>query len=130
MRFAQQDENIYYHSMNVAVLAMMLGKEAGIQAEEMKILCQGALFHDIGKSKIDRKVLVKEGRLNKAELDFLKMHPNYGVNLLAFSETFPKLALIIVYQHHEAADGSGYPKGDQGTADPSVEQARLHRRHL
>ena len=51
MRFAQQDENIYYHSMNVAVLAMMLGKEIGIQAEEMKILCQGALFHDkIGRA--------------------------------------------------------------------------------
>ena len=114
MRFAQQDETIYYHSMNVAVLAMILGKEVGIQAEEMKILCQGALFHDIGKSKIDPKVLLKEGRLNKAELDSLKMHPNYGVNLLAFSETFPKLALNIVYQHHEAADGSGYPTGIRG----------------
>ncbi len=114
MRFAQQDENTYYHSMNVAVLAMMLGKEAGIQVEEMKTLCQGALFHDIGKSKIDRKVLVKEGRLNRAELDFLKMHPKYGVDLLAFSEAFPKLALLIVYQHHEAVDGSGYPKGVKG----------------
>ena len=114
MRFVQQDENIYYHSMNVAVLAMMLGKEAGIQAEKMKILCQGALFHDIGKSKIDRKVLVKEGRLNKTEMDFLKMHPKYGIDLLAFSETFPKLALFIIYQHHEAADGSGYPKGIKG----------------
>ena len=114
MRFAQQDENIYYHSMNVAVLAMMLGKEIGIQAEEMKILCQGALFHDIGKTKIDRKVLVKEGRLNRAEMDFLKMHPKYGIDLLAFSEAFPKLALFIVYQHHEAVDGSGYPKGIKG----------------
>jgi putative nucleotidyltransferase with HDIG domain len=114
MQFAPQDENIYYHSMNVAVLAMMLGKEAGIQAEEMKILCQGALFHDIGKSKIDRKVLVKEGRLNKAEMDFLKMHPKYGVDLLAYSENFPKLALLVIYQHHEAVDGSGYPKGVKG----------------
>jgi len=80
----------------------------------MKILCQGALFHDIGKSKIDRKVLVKEGRLNKTEMDFLKMHPKYGIDLLAFSETFPKLALFIIYQHHEADDGSGYPKGIKG----------------
>ncbi len=111
MQFAQQDENIYYHSMNVAVLAMMLGKEASITPEEMKVLCQGALFHDIGKSRIDRKVLVKEGRLNKAELDYLQMHPKYGVDLLAFSESFPKLALLIIYQHHEAVNGSGYPKG-------------------
>lgn len=114
MRFAQQDENIYYHSLNVAVLAMMLGKEIGIKAEDMKTLCQGALFHDIGKTKIDRKVLVKEGRLNKAEMDFLKMHPRYGIDILAFSEAFPKPALFIVYQHHEAVDGYGYPKGIKG----------------
>ncbi len=114
MRFSPQDENIYYHSLNVAVLAMMLGKEAGVGAEELNILCQGALFHDVGKSRIDRKVLVKEGRLNKAELDFLRMHPKYGVDLLAFAESFPKLALLVIYQHHEAVDGSGYPKGVRG----------------
>jgi putative nucleotidyltransferase with HDIG domain len=114
MRFAGQDETIYYHSMNVAVLAMMLGREVGIQAEEMKILCQGALFHDIGKGKIDRKVLLKDRTLTRAEIDFLQQHPKYGVDSLAYSETFPKLALIIIYQHHECADGSGYPKGIKG----------------
>lgn len=114
MRLDAKDENIYYHSMNVAVLSMLLGKVAGIHEEEMKVLCQGALFHDVGKSRIDRKVLVKEGRLNKTEMDFLKMHPKYGVESLAYSETFPKLALLILYQHHECCDGSGYPKGLKG----------------
>lgn len=111
MRFTARDENIYYHSMNVAVLSMMLGKMVGIGSEEMKALCQGALFHDIGKSRIDRKVLVKEGRLNRAELEFLKLHPKYGFEILAPAENFPRLALLIVYQHHECVDGSGYPMG-------------------
>jgi len=81
------DEGVYYHSMNVAVLAMMLGRELGITAEQMKILCQGALLHDIGKSRIDRKVLSKEKGLTKPELDFLMLHPRYGVEILAHLET-------------------------------------------
>ncbi len=114
MRLASTDEGIYYHSMNVTVLAMMLGREVGITAEEMKILCQGALMHDIGKSRIDRKVLVKEKGLTKPELDFLRLHPKYGVEILAPADTFPRVGLMIVYQHHEASDGSGYPKGITG----------------
>lgn len=114
MRFAGQEETIYYHSMNVAVLAMMLGREVGIQPEEMKILCQGALFHDIGKSRIDRKILLKDRPLTRVETESLQQHPKHGVDILAYSETFPKLALIIIYQHHECADGSGYPKGVMG----------------
>ena len=71
-------------------------------------------FHDIGKSRIDHKVLIKEKNLTKAELDFLHLHPKYGVDILAPSDAFPKLSLVIVYQHHEACDGSGYPKGSLG----------------
>lgn len=115
MRLASKDEGIYYHSMNVTVLTMMLGREMGVTAEEMKILCQGALLHDIGKSRIDRKVVVKEKGLTKPELDFLRLHPKYGVEILARSETFPKIGLMIVYQHHEMSDGSGYPKGLSGS---------------
>lgn len=107
-------EGVYYHSMNVTVLAMMLGRELGISAEDMKILCQGALLHDIGKSRIDKKVLSKEKGLTKPELDFLMLHPKYGVEILALMETVPKTVLMIVYQHHEAIDGSGYPKGLMG----------------
>ena len=75
MRLASKDEGIYYHSMNVTVLAMMLGRELGITAEEMNTLCQGALLHDVGKSRIDKKVVVKEKGWTKPELDFLKLHP-------------------------------------------------------
>ena len=101
--------------MNVTVLSMMVGRELGIFSEDMKALCLGALFHDIGKSKIDIKVLVKdEDSMTKPERDFLRLHPKYGVDILAASEGLPKLSLMIVYQHHENLDGSGYPKGVSG----------------
>lgn len=114
MRNASHDEGIYHHAMNVTVLAMMLGKEVGISAEEMKILCHGALLHDIGKSRIDKKVVLKEKGFTKSELDFLRLHPKYGVEMLAQLQDIPKIALMIVYQHHEHWDGSGYPQGIAG----------------
>ena len=58
-----------------------------------------------------KKVLVKEKGWTKAELDFLQMHPKYGVEILAPADDFPKLSLLVIYQHHEHCDGSGYPKG-------------------
>jgi putative nucleotidyltransferase with HDIG domain len=115
MQINAKEEGRYYHSMNVAVLSMMIGKELGVFSEDMKCLCLGALFHDIGKSKIDIKVLVKnENSLTKPEADFLRLHPKYGVEMLSAAEGMPKLALLTVYQHHEHLDGSGYPKGASG----------------
>jgi putative nucleotidyltransferase with HDIG domain len=111
---ASKDEGIYYHSMNVTVLAMMLGKQVGVTSEEMKILCQGALLHDVGKSRIDKKVVLKEKGHTKPELNFLQLHPKYGVEILASLPNIPRAVLTIVYQHHEACDGSGYPQGITG----------------
>jgi putative nucleotidyltransferase with HDIG domain len=114
MRVAANDEGVYYHAMNVTVLAMMLGKEVGVSQEEMKLLCQGALLHDIGKSRVDKKVVLKEKNFTKPELDFLRLHPKYGVEILASMKSIPKMVMMIVYQHHEAFDGSGYPQGIPG----------------
>lgn len=114
MRVSTQDEGLYHHAMNVTVLAMMLGKEVGLTPEEMKSLCQGALLHDIGKSRIDKKVALKEKGFTRAELDFLRLHPKYGVEILAALQNIPKPILIIVYQHHEAWNGTGYPTGLKG----------------
>ena len=115
MQIAAKDEGLYYHAMNVTVLSMMLGKQMGVFSEDMKILCLGALFHDIGKSKIDIKVLYKEEKsMSKPEREFLRLHPKYGVELLSIADDVPKAVLVAVYQHHERLDGSGYPKGSSG----------------
>lgn len=106
-----KDDTAFYHTLNVSILALVLGREYGISAEEAKLLGMGALFHDIGKSKIPKKLLYKRGSLTPAEAKLLQMHPQYGHQMMSAIEAFPKAALPIILTHHEAIDGSGYPKG-------------------
>lgn len=107
------DEGMYYHSLNVAVLCLMLGKEVGLSAEDLKALGLGAMFHDIGKSKIEKKVL-KALKPGKAELQIIHMHPKFGVEIAVKAGGFPEPALRIIFQHHERMDGTGYPMRLQG----------------
>jgi len=111
------DENVYYHALNVAVLAMLLGQKIGLNREALKRLGLGAILHDIGKCRVDRKILLKETPLTRPEEDFLRLHPKYGVELLAArGEKIAPDALDIVLHHHERMDGSGYPDGLKGNA--------------
>lgn len=108
-------ENVFFHSLNVSVLAMMLGRQYGLSAEDMRKLGLGALFHDIGKSRIPKSILHKETAMTRAEWTFYQLHPKYGVEILSKIEKFPSEALQAVYQHHEQNDGQGYPlKLDSG----------------
>ncbi|HEY0844695.1 MAG TPA: HD-GYP domain-containing protein [Noviherbaspirillum sp.] len=108
-------EDMYFHSLNVSVLAMMLAKQLGLPREDVKELGFGSLFHDIGKIEIPDKVLLKSSGLTKAELHLLQQHCAYG-EPIARKLGLSKKALDIVTQHHECMDGSGYPRslsGDQ-----------------
>lgn len=104
-------EDMYYHSLNVTVLSLMVAKAAGLESNEAKHLGLGAMFHDVGKLKIPKKVLLKKEKLNKAEKKLLELHPKYGVDLLKITKEFPEEVLPIVDHHHELLDGSGYPYG-------------------
>lgn len=104
-------ENVFFHSLNVAVLSMMLGREHGLDSEMMRMLGLGALFHDIGKSRIPKSILHKSGALTRAERNFYQLHPRYGFDILSRLDMVPAEAMLAVYQHHERNDGRGYPEG-------------------
>lgn len=110
----KENENIYYHSLNVAVLAMMLGKIKKLPPEQIKIIGMGAMFHDMGKLKIPSQILRKTTPLTPAEQHFLDLHPKYGIDLVELADTFPAEAKPIIAQHHELMDGTGYPRGLTG----------------
>ncbi len=105
-----QGERIHFHAMNVTVLSLMLGHKAGMTGQEMNALGMAALFHDIGKARIEKKLLRKRGTLSPAERAVVERHPRMGVEILARTSDFPAMALEAVAQHHELADGSGYPR--------------------
>lgn len=106
-------EDVYYHSLNVAVLAMMLGRESGLTAEEISLLGMGALFHDVGKSRIPDTVLLKMEPLNHAERALFRLHCHMGEEIAEQLGLAPDVIAIIA-QHHEAMNGKGYPHGLQG----------------
>jgi len=101
-------EDVYFHSLNVSVLAMMLAKELEMPRDEIGLAGLGALFHDIGKTRVPTTILNKIGPLMPAEANFLAEHPRYGHEIGQMLK-LPAAVLDIILHHHEAMDGSGYP---------------------
>jgi putative nucleotidyltransferase with HDIG domain len=105
------NEDVYFHSLNVAILAMMLAKEIGLSPDEAREMCVGALLHDIGLNDIpDRVVKKPAAEATKAERNFRATHVELGV-AIGKRAGLSAQALSVLAQHHEFIDGSGYPKG-------------------
>ncbi|MGE4299273.1 MAG: HD-GYP domain-containing protein [Desulfovibrionaceae bacterium] len=105
------EEKKNYHALNVTVLSMMVGKEVNLNAQHMHSLGMGALFHDIGKGRVNIKHMErgKATTVRRAEESQYREHPQRGENIVADMPDFPKAARGVVLQHHEAVDGSGFP---------------------
>ena len=101
-------EEIYVHSVNVSVLAILLAKEMKVPLVDIRLIGVGCLFHDIGKLEIPSKVTLKKDPLTAAEKSLLQEHPSYGEKIARNARIDPG-ALAIVTQHHEFIDGTGYP---------------------
>ncbi|WP_024871008.1 HD-GYP domain-containing protein [Tolumonas lignilytica] len=111
MSDSPEGESLYYHSLNVAMLSMLLAKQCGKSEEEIKLLGMAAIFHDIGKIKIPSQILRKTEPLTKPEENLYKLHPRYSLALLDLAQEFPTQAKGMILKHHERLDGSGYPEG-------------------
>ena len=104
-------DEVYSHSLNVSVLSMMLTKGLNFSAEQARILGLGALLHDIGLIEVPDRVLKKRpDEYTRPERDLRAMHCEYGLRI-GKQLGLPPEVLAIIYQHHELADGSGYPLG-------------------
>ncbi len=112
------DDYTYFHSVNVAVLATMMGKEYGLNSHDLVALCIAGLFHDLGKTKVDNKLLNKPGRLEQEEFNQIKRHVNHSYDLLVGRTDIDEQAKLAALYHHENYDGSGYPEGLTGDKIP------------
>lgn len=118
----QKDEYTSGHTTRVAIYAVMLGHEMGLDAIALQLLEWSALLHDVGKIGIRDEVLKKPGRLTDPEFDHIKEHPVRSYEVV---RVVPQLtdALDGILHHHEHWDGSGYPAGLAGEDIPL--QARI-----
>ncbi len=104
-----QDESQYFHSVNVTMLSLIVGKELELDELEMNHLGVGAMLHDFGQLKIPDKILRKTSPLTSVEKKVYELHPRYGSDLAKKIGSLPQPVMEIIEQHHEHEDGSGYP---------------------
>lgn len=102
------------HSMNVCVLAILLGRHLEKSRAELQYLGICGLLHDIGKLKIPDRILNKPGPLDVTEDKVMRLHTALGRQILEGSPGIRPESPMVAYSHHERLDGSGYPLGIHG----------------
>lgn len=117
------DEYTFKHSVDVATMAMIIGKKHGLSERDVHDLGVAGLLHDVGKSKIPNEVLNKPGRLDDNEFALMKQHTLLGFEILKSRNTFSEGIMRGVLQHHEKMNGKGYPLGN--TADKIHPYAKI-----
>ena len=112
-----KDHYTYKHSQNVAMYSAILTTAAGFNEEQISIIYESALLHDIGKISIPENILGKTGRLNNDEYDTMKGHVNSAIEMIRY---LPSMDYVIpaALGHHERWDGKGYPRGLAGEEIP------------
>lgn len=111
----QDDDSVYAHCLNVALISRMMGKWLKLDDKERDILTLCGLFHDIGKISIPDEILNKPDKYTDEEFALIQQHPLFSYKLLKhqpIDERIKKAAL----QHHERWNGSGYPQKIEGEA--------------
>ncbi|HEY0764569.1 MAG TPA: HD domain-containing phosphohydrolase [Pyrinomonadaceae bacterium] len=105
-----RDSETHGHSERVVSYSLRLGREYGLNSDEMKALEFGSLLHDIGKIGVPDSILRKPAKLTEEEWVRMREHPLHGQQILRGIE-FLQGAARVVAQHHEKWDGTGYPLG-------------------
>lgn len=103
-----KDPSTQGHSQRVSDYSVYIARELGIDETSVNDLRIGSLFHDIGKIGIPDGILLKKGRLDEHEIEYVKLHPRKGVNILSQVKLLEPMTPAIL-EHHERLDGSGYP---------------------
>lgn len=96
------------HALNVTVISLLMGRTFGLGVDEMMDLGVGALLHDVGKVDVVERLRHDDGRLTAAERTHYREHVVFGVSQGKRMALSPG-ALLVLAQHHENADGSGFP---------------------
>ena len=105
------DSYTFDHSVNVAILSLLVGTRLNFDRSLLLKLGVGALLHDIGKAYIPEKILTKPASLTDKEYEIVKEHPQLGYENTKEYHNISPLSRTIILSHHERIDGTGYPQG-------------------
>lgn len=108
------DNYTFQHSIDVAIVSIMIGRKLGLPTKRLRELGIGGLLHDMGKIFMPTNIVNKPDKLTEEEFDVMKMHPDIGYELVKGVASIGILPPHVAFQHHERQDGSGYPRGLTG----------------
>ncbi|MCU8072516.1 HD-GYP domain-containing protein [Shewanella sp. SM32] len=113
-----KDAYLLEHSVNVAFLLVTFGKYLKLDRVMLREMAVGGILHDIGKIKVDNKVLHKPGKLTPEEFEHMKLHQVYALEIMNETNGLSQISKDICLMHHEKLDGRGYPRGLKGDEIP------------
>ncbi|MCM8623667.1 MAG: DUF3391 domain-containing protein [Candidatus Accumulibacter sp.] len=105
------------HALSVMTLSLLLGKQAGLSEQALRVLGTGALLHDIGARLITPSILRNPAR-NRHEEKFFRAHCRNGYDEALQAGALSPPILEAILSHHERCDGSGFPDRLMGNAIP------------
>lgn len=105
---------LYSLSVNVTILSIVTGISIGYGHHRLIPLATGALLHDIGMVRVPNYITEKSGSLTTDEYNRIKTHPLHGYRIIIRELDLGNEIANVVLQHHEAYDGSGYPRKLKG----------------
>jgi len=119
----KQYENLtYIHSVNVAVLSLLIGRQLGLDEETLPALVEAAVLHDVGKTRIPLDLVKKPGALDKRERKMMEAHPVLGAELLMQVDGLRPATPIVALEHHRTVVGGGYPDIGDGVVPHVLSQ--------
>lgn len=108
-RLKTKDETTFLHSLSVSALMIHFARYLDFDEDTVRVIGIGGLLHDVGKLEIPQEILAKEGKLDDAEMQLIRSHPELGHAILKRQAGMPDIVLDVCLNHHERIDGRGYP---------------------
>ena len=109
---AVESKDVYTkgHSERVTQYSLLIAEQLGLEMDQLEIIQQAGVLHDIGKITVELSILNKPTALDSDEYDKIKNHPLTGFRILEPIDFNEKIKMCVL-QHHERVDGLGYPNG-------------------
>jgi HD-GYP domain-containing protein (c-di-GMP phosphodiesterase class II) len=104
------DNYTFNHSVNVGVIAMTLGASLSMTRDEVADVGIAGFLHDIGKTRMEKRILNKPGKLSAAEFELMKKHSEDGSKIISeMTGLKPEIAQAVL-GHHLRYNRQGYPE--------------------
>lgn len=107
------------HPVNVTIVSLLLGKAMGLSVQELEDLGTAAFLHDMGKIMLPDRVRWHEDNFSSAEYKLYQDHVSHSLKLAKAMELSAP-TLLAIAQHHEMADGSGFPLKIRGEVQSPI----------